>query len=389
MLYADFQLMDAIEEFGERRFVKPFAPRLRAGPLRIHPSLRTQIEYDDNILLEEKDEREDVVYNIQPGAILELPIGTHQITAGYEADFEVFSKGRHSRQNDQNQNFFALADLRFPDWYVNVLERLSETSGRSGTTFTERIPRIDQSIHPKIGYRWKRLIIESGFRHSVRDFRRQVDDSLDFQIVEFTQVFYYDLFARLKALLEYQFAQIDYDDNFTRNGTFNQVRVGLEGEVYRNLTVRLKTGGQWRNYEEDAKSTFKSWVGEASAEYQARKNLKFQASFGREPIEATFGNVNYYTQHIFRLGAEYEFRPRWIAFSQFKYYTHHYAEPSQFGNIYAFRRDYHTSVRTGLRYLPREWFEIEMAYQFVQRDSNFPTLDYDNNRFSLSSTLSY
>src|SRR5689334_1905690 len=50
-LYADFKLIDAIEEFGEKRFVKTGPERLHAGPLRIHPTLRTKAAYDNNILL--------------------------------------------------------------------------------------------------------------------------------------------------------------------------------------------------------------------------------------------------------------------------------------------------------------------------------------------------
>jgi len=240
-LFADFKLLDAIQEFGEKRFVKAKPARLRWGPVRIYPGIRTKMTYDDNILLEDEDGREDVVWNIQPGVILELPINTHQIAVGYEADIEVFSKSRHFRQTDQNQNFFSLIDIRFPNWYINVLDKFAETSGRGGTTFTNRIPRYDHSVHPKIGVRWDRMIIEGGFRHFIRDFRRQVDDSLDFQLVEWTAILYYDLFARLKALIEGQVSQIDYDDNFQREGTFTQTRIGVEGELMPNLTVQARS----------------------------------------------------------------------------------------------------------------------------------------------------
>ena len=102
--YADFRLVDAIEEFGDQRFVKTKPSRIKSGPLRIHPSLRSSATYDSNILSEKDDARDDVIFNIQPGAILELPINKNQIVAGYEADFENFTKLRHHKQNDQNQN---------------------------------------------------------------------------------------------------------------------------------------------------------------------------------------------------------------------------------------------------------------------------------------------
>lgn len=388
-LFADFQLLDAIQEFGEKRFVRPTPSRLRTGPVRLHPTLRTKVEYDDNILLEDTDAREDVVFNILPGTILELPINTHQLAVGYEADIDVFTKSRHAKQNDQNQNMFALADIRFPDWYINMLERFTETSGRSGTTFTERIPRFDQSVHPKIGYRVKRLIFEMGYRHFLRDFRRQVDDPLDFQLNEWTGVIYYDLFARLKVLIEYQIAQIDYDDNFVRNGTFQGGRMGLEGEVMPNLFVKIRGGPHFRNYKQDSKTTFKSWVGDLFVKYQMRKNLKLELTADREPIEATFASINFYTRHLLSVGAEYEIVPRWILFTKIKYIWHYYAESVRLGDQIGFRRDRHLPVRCGIRYLPREWLEIELAYQFSHRDSNFPTFDYDDNRFSLTTSLMY
>ena len=151
-VHADFKILDAIEEFGEKRFVKTTPSRLKLGPVGIYPTLRNTVTFDNNIFLEPNDAKEDVVFNIQPGVILDLPIDAHQIAVGYEADFEVFSKDRHSTQNDQNQNMFALVDLRFPSFYINLLEKFSETSGRAGTTFTSRIPRFDQSVNPKIGF---------------------------------------------------------------------------------------------------------------------------------------------------------------------------------------------------------------------------------------------
>lgn len=387
--YADFKLIDAIEEFGEKRFVKTKPSRLQAGPLRIHPSLRSSVTYDSNILLENDDEREDVVYNIQPGVILELPINRHQIVAGYEADFEMFSKQRHNDQNDQNQNFFALADFRFPSWYINVLERFSETSGRSGTTFTERIPRYDQSINPKIGYHWKRFTLEAGFRHFMRDFRRQVDDRFDFEESAWTGVLYYDLFARLKALVEYQVAQIDYDDNHLRAGTFQQVRIGLDGEPMPNLRVKIRGGLQFRNYEESSEEDFNSFVGDIWAEYKIRPDLKLVARAGREPVEATFGEVNYYLEHRVGLGLEYSPWLRWTLFGGFDYIHHGYSERETLGSQTGFRRDHHFGGRYGLRYLMNDWLELELAYQHLHRRSNFAPLEYTDHKVSLASVLSY
>jgi len=387
--YADFKLLDAIEEFGEKRFVKTKPGRIKAGPLKIHPSLRSSVTYDSNILLEENDAREDVVYNIQPGVILELPINKHQLAVGYEADFENFTKSRHHNQNDQNQNFFALADLRFTNWYINVLERFSETSGRAGTTFTSRIPRYDQVIQPKIGYRWKRFTLEGGFRYFMRDFRQQVNDSFDFEETAWTGVLYYDLFARLKALIEYQASQMDYDDNFLRAGTFQQVRVGLDGEPFRNLRVKVRGGVQFRNYEESSETDFNSFVGDIWAEYKIRPDLKLTARAGREPVEATFGEVNYYLEHRAGFGVEYSPWKKWTLFASFDYIRHTYSERETLGAQTGYRKDNHFGGRYGIRRLVSDWMEIELAYQHLNRLSNFTGLDYTDHRVSLSSNLTY
>lgn len=386
---ADFQLTDAIKEFGERRFVDVPPARLKAGPVHLHPSLRSKVAYDDNIFLEDRDAKDDTIFNLQPGIVLDLPVNKHRMTVGYEADFEMFSKSRHSNQKDQNQNFFTLMNFHFPSWYVNVLEQLSETSGRAGTTFTERIPRYDQSIYPKIGYRWRRLIFEQGFRHQVRDFRRQVDDSLDFQFVELTSVIFYDLFARLKALLEYQFGQIDYDDNATRQGTFNQVRVGFEGQLKPNLTAKLRVGPQFRNYEDNGKTDFNSWVADFSVEYKIRRNITLDLNFTRKAVEATFGNVNFYKQHLFGMGIAYRIRPQWELFTKARIYRQRYAERASAGDQFGFRRDNYFNIKTGVRYEPQDWLKLELAYELAHRRSNFSTFDYDDNIFSLSSALSY
>ncbi|HXV28617.1 MAG TPA: outer membrane beta-barrel protein [bacterium] len=389
ILYADFKLLDAIEEFGEKRTLKEIPARIKLGPVRFHPTLRTKVTYDDNILLEDEDARGDVVFNIMPGTILEIPFDKHQLAVGYEADIEVFSKSRDAKQNDQNQNFFSLLNLHFPSWYINVLEKFSETSGRAGTTFTDRIPRFDQSVNPKVGYRWKRAVFEAGFRHSLRDFRQQINDRFDFHVTEWTGIFYYDLFARLKSLLEYQFAKIDYDDDSTRKGHVNQVRLGLQGEIFPNVTAKAKAGVQFRNYDVSSEADFNSWVADILLEYQMRENLKFKLSFSREPVEATFGEVNFYKEYSLGTGLEYKIRPQWIFFSDFRYYRHNYAERETLGTESGFRRDNHVRVHTGLRYKFREWLEFEIAYEYLYRISNFPGQDYSNNRYSFSASLLY
>ncbi len=388
-LRADFRLLDAIEELGERRYLRPLPARIKAGPLRVHPLLRNSVTYDSNILRENPDRRQDVIFNVQPGIILELPVNKHIVSVGYEADFEFFTKRRHHFLNDQNQNMFALVDLHFPDWYVNVLEKFSETSSRAGTTFTERIPRYDQSINPKIGYKWRRTTFEAGFRHYVRDFRRQIHDALDFQMVEYTGVIFYDLFARLKALIEYQFAQIDYDDAFERVGTFQQVRAGLEGELHPSVLAKIRIGPQFRNYDESSQTDFYSWVGEAAVDYQIRKNVKVYTGLSRQAVEATFQNVNFYKEHLARLGVEYQIRLAWLYFLEGRYYRHDYSEEASLGGQSGIRRDQHWGARTGLRYTPREWLELELAYQFMHRNSNFSTFDYNDNQVSFSTALSY
>ena len=385
--FADFKLLDAIEELGERRFVKSQPDRLVWKPVRIHPTLRTSVEYDDNILLEKDDPREDVVFNIKPGAVIEVPLGKHQFSSGYEAEFEVFTKNQ--KQNDQNQAFFSLLDLHFPDWYVNILETLKETSSRAGTTFSNRIPRIDQSVNPKVGYRWKRTIFETGFRHFYRNFRKEGNSAFDFHVLEWTEVVYYDLFARLKALGEYQVANIAYPHNHRRDAIVQQARVGLEGEVHPNVTVKFRIGPQFRNYQYTPKPNFNSWVADLKVNYQVRKNWKLNAEAAREAVEATFGDVNYYKEHAIRLGLEYTFRPQWILYTKGGFARHDYAERATLDNRTAFRRDKLATFEAGLRYLMREWLEFQLAYEYLRRDSNFQPFDYSDNRVSLTSALTY
>lgn len=388
-LYADYELVNAVKEFGEKRFADTGPARLKAGPVIIHPSLKTQAEYDSNVFLKDKDPDEDVVYDIVPGIVLDLPVNKHRVTVGYEADMELFSKNRHRDQNDANQNFFALADLHFPSWYINILEQFAAVSSRAGTTFTERIPREDQIIHPKIGYRWKRLTFEGGFRYTDRRFRRTVDRALNFELTEWTGTVFYDLFARLKALVEYQLGQIEYDKAARRNGVINQVRAGLEGEVRPNVFVKARVGPQFRNYTVSSEADYYSWVGEFYVDYQIRRNLSFHVGFTRKAVEATYQQVNYYKQHLVEFGVQYRLRPQWELFGDTKLYRQDYAERSTEGPSTGYRHDNHFVYKTGIRYEPREWLEFELAYQLARRDSNFSTYDYTDHRFTLSSGLKY
>ena len=216
-----------------------------------------------------------------------------------------------------------------------------------------------------------------------------MNDSLDFQFSEWTGVIYYDMFARLKALVEYQVAQIDYDDAFSRNGTFQQVRMGFEGDVLPNLLVKLRVGPQFRDYEEDDQPNFNSWVADFSAEYSLRDNIKMEFGFSREAVEATFATVNFYKEHALRAGIEYGFRPKWTLSSEFLYFRHDYEERATVAGRTGFRRDHHAQVNVGLRYLFRDWLEFETFYKYLRRNSNFSSFDYTNHQVSMTTSLAY
>lgn len=387
LLYADFKLQDSIREFGEKRWVQAGPRRLKAGPLRIHPSLRTAVTYDDNVYLTHTKKKSDVIFTVVPGAIIELPIDKHQIALGYEADFETLTINSH--QNAQNQNFFALADFHFPSWYVNCLERLIHTSDRAGTTFTQRIKRLDQSLTPKFGYKWKRATFEVGYLNFMRRFDQTVYKPYNFNENGLTGVFYYDLFARLKALVDYMWAQIDYPGDHTRKNTINQARIGLEGEIFPELLVKLRIGPQFKDYHLRSRHNFNSWVASAEIEYEMRKNLRFEVGVNREAVEATFADVNYYIENGIHFRTEYTFRPQWVGYLELGWYLNDYQERATIENRSGYRHDNHIMAKPGLRYLFRDWLEFELSYQFFRRNSNFSFFSYGDHQVTFTSLLKY
>ncbi len=189
--------------------------------------------------------------------------------------------------------------------------------------------------------------------------------------------------------MEYQISQIDYEDNPVRAGTFHQVRAGFVGEPMRNLRVKVRGGLQFRNYGATSETDFSSFVGDIWTEYQMRPDLKFIVRAGREPVEATFGDVNYYLEHRAGFGVEYSPWLKWTLFSSFDFIRHGYKERATLGDQTGFRKDNHIGGRYGIRRLVSDWMEVELAYEHLNRLSNFSGLDYTDHRVSLSSNLTY
>jgi len=75
--------------------------------------------------------------------------------------------------------------------------------------------------------------------------------------------------------------------------------------------------------------------------------------------------------------------------NNYKYYRDSYTERASVSRRSGFRRDNHFSVETGIRYEPTEWLEVELAYAFFHRNSNFNTFDYSDNRIYLATNLAY
>lgn len=381
----DSLALEFLDDFGEKTGLKDVRKRLEMGPLSLHPFVRQQMSYDSNVFLEPDDEKEDVIWTTTPGIIADLKFDDHLIEASYKCDFENFTK--FSSQNDQNQRFDTLLDLHFPDWYVNNTYRLEQTSSRAGTTFTQRIGRLENTVNTSVGYKWNQLTLEADYHLFHRRYSSKTYQQYDYHVNVVGTTLFLDLTKKTQAFVEYAHGFIDYRTNQNRDGNFDRVRGGVRGKILPRLTAIAKLGWESRRYHGDNEPGFNSFSAEVSARQQFTSRTAVEIGYYRGPEEATFLDNSFFTQDRLFTRIEQKFFRSVLFVADLGFTNQRYEQATLVGRDWGTRRDRIYLTNVFLKYDFRDWWDFTVGYKFKWRDSKFNAFDYKDHLFYVNTGI--
>ncbi len=351
----------------------------------IHPHARTEYELDGNVLLEANNAKIDSILREEVGTGVKLPfMKKHSLAADYTADLEQFAK--LSGEKTQNQYFTSNLELNFKDLYIRGREDITHTSSRSGTTLTERVPRLENSTGGLAGYRFNRFVIEGGYDSFYRRYNASPQMGLDYHAQGFNERVFVDITPKTQAFIEHQWTIYEYmKSNRERDGIGNNMFAGIRGKVLPKTALYTKLGYGRIDYKRATDA--KNFVGEVGLNYQPWASTRADFGWTRSIEQATFSTTNFLKQDALFLTVSQKITEKISGKTTVSFANQGYKQTASTGGVtpsFTGKRDDNLfSSSTVLSYSLSQWINAGIEYQYSRRNSNAGDFDYVDNALTI------
>ncbi len=373
----------ASEEYEKKagQPVYEYGQGLQVGAFHLKPFIEYTHEWDNNVFLDESGRRADQINRIETGLNTELPLGggQHLLTGSYKADLEWFQ--RFSAQNHNDHTVGASLDLNYVPFTLAIDENFMRTVTRSGTEFTQRVPRDENTARALLEIPFAAFFLESEVFDFNVDYRLPEDNVFDHHDITLYQRVGFDLSPMTQILGEYGYKDIRYpninapDD---RDGHANQAALGVRGQWRENVTYQLWGGAQFREYELASRPGFDGFIARGALVYSLSEVSAITLSGDRSPQESTFDGQSFYVRNRAQLAWRQQIAERLFFNTNEVFQFNEYSRESVRGGVSKTREDIVWEAGLGLEYkMPNDIVSIFGEYKFRSRDSNTVNLDYD------------
>jgi hypothetical protein len=369
---------------------------IELGPFRLLTSLDLSGEYNDNILLSPDDEESDFIWTISPGITLELPGRRLALRLGYRAD--IIQYVENDSLDTVDHTVQASAAYHSPGGLVlSLTDEFKRTEGFAGfpvPELTDRVERFENLLRAEGEYRFADRWSAGGFYNFlIVDYSSGPEfDELDRQDHTFGGTLYYRILPKTSVLGEYRYQIIRYDLDAIaddRDSDSHFFLVGVKGDLTAKTSAGIKVGYQTKDYDNPAREDFDGLVVEGEIVWKYRDPSQLRLYGGRANVESTFEANNFFIANYGGLELRHYLTSVLILTVRGLVGTNDYPEAVTVGTRTDERDDTFYEAGVALRYQVRRWLALELAYQYLRRDSNFHEFDYTNNRVIGTIHLTY
>ena len=394
-LAAKDELQIGLPDFPRRieRTLPPLRPEqeIRLGIFKLHPSFFSSIEYDDNILLSHKDEKEDVIFTQTPGLGMELNLGDHRFQAGYGMEIENFAK--FEEENAVNHLANAVLELNFTDLQIKFQDVFEKATSRSFSETSARDDLLTNTFEILGRYDRPRWAGELGWRHNTLDHRKEDLDIDDLEEDVLAILGGYKFLPKTLFLLEMDLGVVTYRNTGNANHDYWQILTGLRGDPLPKVATTAKIGFQGRQLGDvpgsGPQTDFEGLVANMDLTYGFTERDTMRIAYVRTIRNSTFAENGWYRQDKISITYAKRFLNKWVVTPEFGWQMNDYPESATVGTSVKVRQDNYWLGGVSLRYEIKQWLGMEVAYHHRHRDSNFDSLDFKNNRLNIELKLAY
>lgn len=352
---------------------------LRMGKARIKGGFSTQGQFDSNVYLTPKKGTQDYIFTLSPKVLMDLPFGIderHLFQAMYMGEGGLFCS--QTSQNYMNERGAVNLNLRLPFGFFNVNDDFKDTTDRSGTEFTTRVHRLENTAAATLGVQHNKMSYEVNYTNFLKRYFKQEYKNLGYYENDFKGTVFYQLFPKTQVLIDYTFGLLDYYRDKARNGHLNQVTTGLKGDLTGKTMGIAKAGFQARDY--DVGKGYVGFVGELGAITKFSERTEVTLKYHTTPIESVASSGNYYTSNILSAQLDQKLMGHFSAMLRTSVALDHYPQVNQGTDTK--RRDWLFDESIWLYYNIKHWGKIGVGYDFKRRASNIGSQSYTDNLVS-------
>jgi len=356
---------------------------VKIGAARLKASLADENQYDSNIFLTPEDPKSGYINVIKPTLLLDFPMGIderHLIQLLY--DGQIGLQGKYHKQDYVNSEVGFNGDFKLPFGYYNLQNIFDKTSDRAGTEFTTQVKREENTSATALGVKFNKFAFELGYSHYMENYVDNIYDTLEYNQDTYSSTLFYQLFPKTKALLEYDYGVIDYKRDPTRVGTFDQVRLGLRGDLTGKTIGIVKFGYQDRKYNIEGRAGYNGLVAEGGIITEFSENTRMNIKLLRTAAESIYLNNNYYLNNMASIELKQRFLSKFNLIPSLRFSRNLYPE---FTSVLDLKR--HDSIGVGglaCEYDIKNWWQAKLAYQYSKDNSNVDNYDYTDHLVSFS-----
>lgn len=367
----------------------------KLGNVTLTPYLEVDGLYRSNIFDTNSDKKSDFITTITPNLRADIPFAQHNtLSLGYLGSAFIYSTYTNQSHYDQNLN----ADLALnPEGQMSF--RLGNTlrlaTEERNSEFSESRQYLRNTPYftaiYKLADRWK---IEGNYQLDTLEFARSVDRFNNYNQQTVGATLYYRFLPKTALLAQYIFVYRSYPSASADNTFSSAPLVGLTWAPTTKLSGTIKVGYTLAGYETTVagRNNFPDTFSlSAQLVYRFSKytilDLTAQRSFQQDP---DFFNAGYINSGVWVTLSHDWAKFKVSSFVSFFYLSNAYLNPSpDSSGVFMTRNDGVVGFGVGLSRPITGKLRARIAYNYIDRSSNFPGYTYNDNRFLVGLQTSF
>ncbi len=339
------------------------------GPYKLSAAIKLQQRYEDNVFLLADNTVSDWISVITPEILFSGKCTQDRLLSlNYKYEMLIFSQVKEKDKRTHDVDF--RLESKGLTYYFKIRENFKQIAGPSSYT----ADYVDYNLNDAqvtFGADYNKFSYELGLEDLDYEYQ-DIDSPNSYNEAIFGLVGYYKFAPKTKALLEYQHGKILYSIDKTKDAAYDELLIGLDGDITAKISGSAKIGFQLREYR--AKEDWKKPVVYIDTVYEVSEKTSLDLGIIRSADESAFTQENYYELNKALLGLQQKITKK-TTFSfvpSFEYDIYPATSAIK-------RKDKIWDITAALDVAARKWLNTGLSYNFKKRDSNVNSDDYQGN----------